>query len=122
MLLSKRNKLIIVLLVSFTVLLFAFYKFTGGIQCGVACHGVDDACGYYSPSIRMCTLEYSTDDICQQFVDCRVQWGMCKQIQNEQLTRCVSCVQKCFEDHSRDPILDDVFKCAKQCPSQVLAR
>ena len=122
----SKNKIYLILIglaaiILATVLIYAYVEFLSDRisivpneegKCGIEnCHGLDITCGPNIPNV--CTEIYMIGDGCRQYAKCEIINGKCQLVQNKKFEDCKSCVEKCSEDFSNDPI--KLSQCAYKC-------
>ena len=105
----------IFIVVILALIILTFTNFKPGIteaKCGIEnCHGMDLDCGPNVP--EACTAMYMLGDKCRQYAWCENVEGQCSLVENKTFETCKSCVNKCSQDNSNDPVA--VFQCESSC-------
>jgi hypothetical protein len=76
------------------------------------CHGKEVTCGF--GEALMCTEQYVIGDLCRQYVECKVQDGVCAPKELDKYQQCVACIKTC---ESKDAI--EAFQCDEGCRNQL---
>ena len=72
------------------------------------CHGKEVSCGF--GEALMCTGEYALGDLCRQYVECKVQDGVCAPKELDKYQECVSCIKACESKSG-----EEAFRCDEGC-------